>query len=384
MQVLKLGLGGLLLAMPYSAWALFGDSVRPHVSYSVAHDSNYFRVANDAQAQALLGTSDTAVTSRNIEAGVDANLRLSRQTIMLRANLNQTSFDRPELQSQNGRLMNADWQWVIGNKWNGNLSYLQSREVQSQTDAVSSQASTQDRTELNFGANYQISPNYFLTAGAANNRSEFSPAGREILNRDENTQNLGVRFVTDAGNSIGLQYRRLDGRYVNRPAPTDRFEESEISLLANWRPSGLSQIQAQVGQTRRTENQVEQSTPSWNITANWTPGGKTTLSAFIRRQVTSSDTVTSASSSTTRSQGLSANWQLSAKTVLNAALTAETQDFSGIARRDDTQTANLGLRYQALRSLSFGLNYQNGRRDSNLDNADYRYRQVTVNVLGSF
>jgi hypothetical protein len=383
-HVLKLGLGGLLLALPYSAWALFGDSVRPYVSYSVAHDSNYFRVANDAQAQALLGTGDTAVTSRTGEVGVDADLKFSRQTVALRANLNQTRFNRSELQSQDGYLLSADWQWVIGNKWNGNLRYLQARELEQQTDAVSTQAQTQDRNDLSFSANYQISPNYLLTAGAANNRSEFSPADRESLNRDENTQNLGVRFVTDAGNSIGLQYRRLDGRYVNRPAPTDQFEESEISLLANWRPSGLSQIQAQVGQTRRTENQIEQSTPSWNVTADWTPGGKTTLSVFVRRQITSSDTVTSASSSDTRSQGLTANWQLTGKTVLNAGYTLEKQDYTGITRRDDTQTTDLGLRYQALRSLSFGLNYQNGRRDSNLDSADYRYRLVTVNVLGSF
>jgi len=75
MQALKLVLGGLLLAMPYSAWALFGDSVRPYVSYSISQDSNYFRVANDAQAQALLGTSDSAVTSRTGEVGVDADLK---------------------------------------------------------------------------------------------------------------------------------------------------------------------------------------------------------------------------------------------------------------------------------------------------------------------
>ena len=139
-----------------------------------------------------------------------------------------------------------------------------------------------------------------------------------------------------------------------------------------------------MGQTRRTENQIGQRTPSWNISANWTPGGKATLSAFVRRQITASDSVTNASSSDTRSQGLSANWQLSAKTILNAAFTAQTQDYSGIARRDETQTTDLGLRYQALRSLSLGLSYQNGRRDSSLDSSDYRYRQITANVRGTF
>ena len=384
MYTLKVALGCCLLAIPVSAWALFGDSIQPYVSYSISRDSNYFRVASPSQAQALLGTTDTAVTTQSILIGVDANLKFSRQMVLLRANLNETRFDRPELQSQTGGLLNADWQWLVGNQLYGNLSYLQSREVQPQTDAVSTQTNNQERTDLNFSANYRLAPIFLVLAGAGTSRAEFSPANREILSREENTRNLGFRFVSHAGNQIGLQYQAIDGRYVNRPAPFDRFEQSEISIQGDWRPGGHTQIHAQLGNTRRTENQFEQKTPSWRIAADWTPSGKLALSAYVQRQVTSSDSLTTASSSVNRVEGLNANWQLSAKTGLNAALTAETRDFSGIARRDDTQTASLGLRYQPTRTLSLGLNYQIGRRDSNQDIADYRYRQVTANIRGSF
>ena len=381
---LSIGLGGILLFTPYAAWALFGDSVRPSASYSVSHDSNFFRVANADQAQALLGTTNTAATSRNVTVGVDADLRVSRQTILLRSNLNQTSFDRTELQTQNGRLLSADWQWVFGNRLNGNLSYLTSRDLQAQTDTLSAQASTQDRNDINFTANYQVHPSFSVLIGAKKSIAEFSPTDREILNREENTQNLGLRYTSGVGNQIGLQFQRLDGRYVNRPAPTDRYEQSEISLQGDWRLGGHTLLRAQLGNTRRSENQITQQTPSWRLAVDWTPSGKTTLNAFVARQITSSDSLTTANSSVTRTQGLSGNLQLSAKTRLNASLTAETRDFSGITRRDETQTANLGLQYQPLRNLSVGMNYQIGRRDSNLDNTDFRYRQFTVNLRAAF
>lgn len=381
---LSIGLGGILLFSPYAAWALFGDSVRPSASYSVSHDSNYFRVANADQAQALLGTTNTAATSRNVTVGVDADLRFSRQTILLRSNLNQTSFDRTELQTQNGRLLSADWQWVFGNRLNGNLSYLTSRDLQAQTDALSAQASAQDRNEINFSANYQVHPSFSVLVGARKSVAEFSPTDREILNREENTQNLGLRYTSGVGNQIGLQFQRTDGRNVNRPAPTDRFEQSEISLQGDWRLGGHTLLRAQLGNMRRNENQITQQTPSWRLVVDWTPSGKTTLNAFVTRQIVSSDSLTTASSSVTRTQGISANLQLSAKTRLNTLLTAETRDFSGITQRDETQTANLGLQYQPLRNLSVGMNYQIGRRDSNLDNTDFRYRQFMVNLRAAF
>ena len=87
MFTLKAAFGCCLLAIPYSAWALFGDSIQPYVSYSISRDSNYFRVASPDQAQALLGTTDTAVTTQNVLVGVDANLKFSRQMVLLRVNL---------------------------------------------------------------------------------------------------------------------------------------------------------------------------------------------------------------------------------------------------------------------------------------------------------
>ena len=383
MDKLKLGLGGLLLAMPYTAWALFGDSVRPYAAYSMSHDSNYFRV-NTNQAQALLGNSDTAVTTRNITVGVDTDLKFSRQTVLLRTNLNQTNFDRPALQSQNGRLFNADWQWVVGNQWSGSLGYLQSRELQTQTDSLTAQASVRDRKDINFSANYFLHPSFSLQADIRQSRSEYSPDSRAILNLEENTLGLGFRFISRAGNQIGLRLQQIDGRYINRPAPLDQYQQSEISLQADWQPGGHTRLHAQVGETQRDENQSTQRSPSWRFSLDWTPSGASSFSAYVAREITSSDSLTTAVSSVSNTQGLNANWQLSAKTVLNAALTAQTLDYSSIARQDKTRTANLGLSYQPRRHISMGLSYEIGQRDSSLANSDYRYRQLTANIRGSF
>lgn len=384
MSKFNASLFGFLIAMPCAGWALPGDKVRLILDYSLAHDSNYYRLANASQAQALLGTDNAAVTTRTLGLGLEADLQFSRQNILLRANANQTSFDRPTLQSQNGHNLSADWQWVIGNQWSGNLGYLQARELQSQNDSVSAQASVRDRADLNFSANYRVHPSLNLRAGVRRSRSEFSPSSRAILDLEEDTRDLGFRFVSRAGNQIGLQWQQTDGAYLNRPAPLDGYRQSSISLQGDWRPGGHTLIHADVGDTRRNENQNTQRTPTWRVSVDWTPAGKSALSAFAQRQISSSDSVTSATSSVASTHGLSGNWQLSAKTVLNAAVTAETLDFSGIARRDKTQTATIGLSYQPTLSISLGLNYQIGRRDSNLDSSDYQYRQVSANIRASF
>ena len=70
--------------------------------------------------------------------------------------------------------------------------------------------------------------------------------------------------------------------------------------------------------------------------------------------------------------------------MVHAALTAQTLDYSSIARQDKTRTANLGLNYQPRRYISMGLTYEIGQRDSSLANSDYRYRQLTANIRGSF
>ncbi len=384
MNQLKTPIFGLLLATPCVVWALPDDTVRLQLEYDLAHDSNYYRLANASQAQALLGSNNLAVTTQALNFGVDVDLKFSRQIVLLRTNVNQTRFDRPQLQSQNGYTFNADWQWVVGNQWNGSLGFLKSRQLQTQTDALTAQASVLDRNDLNFSAIYLLNPSFSLNTGARTSSQTYSPSSRAILNLEENTLDLGFRFISRAGNQIGLQLQQIDGRYVNRAAPLDRYRQSDISLQSDWRLGGHTLIHAQVGKTRREDKLSTQSSPSWRFAVDWTPTGATALGAYASQQITSSDSLTTATSSVSNTQGLNANWQVSAKTVLNAALTAEALDYSGIARSDKTQTATLGLRYQPISAISIGLSYQIGNRDSNVDSANYRYRLVTANIRGSF
>lgn len=384
MNAFKSPLFGLLLAMPGVVWALPDDTVRLQLEYDLSQDSNYYRLANASQAQALLGSSNLGVTTQAVSVGADVDLKFSRQIVLLRSSVNQTRFDRPQLQSQNGYAFNADWQWVVGNQWNGSLGFLKSRTLQSQIDALTAQASVLDRNDLNFSAIYLLNPSFSLNSGVRTSSQTYSPSSRALLNLEENTLDLGFRFISRAGNQIGLQLQQIDGRYVNRPAPMDQYQQSDISLQSDWRLGGHTLLHAQVGKTRRDDKQSTQSSPSWRFAVDWTPSGASSLNAYASQQITSSDSLTTATSSVSNTQGVNANWQVSAKTVLNAALTSETLDYSGIARSDKTQTATLGLRYQPISAISIGLSFQFGNRNSNVEGANYRYRLLTANIRGSF
>ena len=66
-----------------AAYAHPEDTVRLRLDYTIAHDSNYFRVANDAHALALLGSTDTSVTTYRTGVGIDADLRFARQLVVM-------------------------------------------------------------------------------------------------------------------------------------------------------------------------------------------------------------------------------------------------------------------------------------------------------------
>lgn len=373
-----------LLAVPFPAMALPEDNLRSYVEYLTFHDSNYFRLANDEQARALLGTTDTAVTGRRIGIGVDADWKLSRQTLALRTNLNQTSYDRQELQKQSSGSLLARWNWVLGNNLTGDLSAKKTRELLSQADLNNLSANAQDTQNTTFNARYRIHPSFSLSGGVGRYAVSFSNPARANLDHDDKIASLGWLFQSSMGSQLGMDYRRTDGQYSNRTATDNYFEQTELNLQGGWSPGGLSRISAQAGYTRRTESQFVLDTPTWRMSADWNAGGKVSLSAAVQRQVQTSDTVTTSTASINDRADLSATWALTSKMALTASMWEGSQKYPDISRTDRLKTGSVRLNYQPDRSILFGLTYEAGQRDSSNDVADFRYQSVTASLRAAF
>lgn len=373
-----------LLAVSFPAMALPEDNLRPYVEYLTFHDSNYFRLANDGQALALLGTTNTAATIRRIGVGLDADLKLSRQALVLRTNLNQTSFDRRELQNQSGGSVLARWNWALGHDLTGELSARKTRDLLSQTDLNSLGANVQETRRTTFDAKYHLHPSFSLNGGIGRYAISYSNPARVVLDRDDKIASLGWLFQSRFGSQFGMEYLRTDGQYPNPAATVNHYEQSELNLQGGWSPGGLSRIRGQAGYTRRKEGQFVLSQPTWRLSADWNAGGKATLSASVQRRVQTSDTVTSSTANVSDSADVNAAWNLTAKTALTASVRELNWKYPSISRTDRLHIGSVGLSYQPDRSVLFGLAYESGQRNSNLDAADFRYRTVTASLRAAF
>lgn len=371
------------LCVASGAYAHPEDTVRLKLEYSVSHDSNYFRVANDAQALALLGSTDASVTTYRAGAGVDADLRFGRQLVALRSSFYQVDYDRVILKPSTELSVKADWNWVLGNRLSGSLNYLTKQELQSQADVSTAEQSKQKQTVAGFSASYQAHPSFYLDFGLSDATYAFFPSSRKVLDRTERIHSLGWRMPTSAGNYLGMQYRKTEGDYPNQ-SPARPYEQTELNLNGNWAPTGASRLAWAVGQTRRIDGPNTQRQPTWSLSGNWAPTGKTSFNMSWAHSVGSSETATVSTTTVTDNATLGATWLATSKLTLSGTVRSQNVQYDEAARTDQIRGGGFTLGYQVLRSAQATLGYDTEQCNSTVGSADYRNEKWSAGLRAEF
>ncbi|MBT9613391.1 MAG: outer membrane beta-barrel protein [Burkholderiales bacterium] len=371
------------LCVASGAYAHPEDTVRLKLEYNVSHDSNYFRVANDAQAQALLGSTDASVTTHRVGAGVDADLRFGRQVVALRSSFSQVDFDRVILKPATELSVKADWNWVVGNRLSGSLNYQTKQDLQSQADVATAEQSKQKQTVTGFSASYQAHPSFYLDFGLSEATYAFSPDTRKVLDRTERGHSFGWRMPTSAGNYLGMQYRKTEGDYPNQ-LPARPYEQTEYNLNGNWAPTGMSRLAWAVGRTRRVDGLTTLQQPTWSLSGNWAPTGKLSFNASWGKSVGSSDTATVSTTTATDNATLGATWLATSKITLSGTVRSQNVQYDEAGRTDQIRGGGLTLGYQALRSAQATLSYDTERRNSTAGTADYHFERWSAGLQAAF
>ena len=359
------------------------DPVRLRLDYSISYDSNYFRVANDAQALALLGSTDTSVTTYRTGVGIDADLRFARQLVVLKGDFARVDFDRVFLKPTTELNALADWKWVLGNRLSGGLNYRISESLQSQADVSSTEQSKLAQTIVGFSASYQVNTSFYLDYGLNESTYKYAPVARKVLDHNERSQSLGWRLPTRAGNFLGMQYRTTEGDYPQQ-VPARTFEQTELNFNGSWAPSGMSRIAWAFGQTRRIDGATTTRQPTWSLNGNWTPTGKTNFTASWGRTVGSSENANISTTTVTENAALGATWNATGKLSLSGTLRGQNVQYDTTGRTDQIQGGGLTLGYQALRSVQATVGYDTERRNSSLDSVEYRAEKWSAGLRVAF
>jgi exopolysaccharide biosynthesis operon protein EpsL len=359
------------------------------------HDSNLFRLSDEADPQAAIGSSDKSDNIFHLGVGGRYELRQSRQKLTLEGAVEQywfQNFDDLDNTSNAGR---AEWGWQAGDSWSGTLGLGHRRYLENFANVQQNVRDMVNRDRVYGSANYRPLSYLRLTADLARLESEHSAEQRRVLDYETNDAALTVRWVTGSENSVGLKFRTADTTYPNGSAgsgaPVDNtYQENEYSIVSTWHVTAASVLRGRLGHTQRKFDQDSSRDfrgPTWRLGYEWKPTGKTALELAIWRELTGFEDL---SGNYMRSTGIGIFpvWSVLPKLVLQAKAFYQTLDYLGDSlagqREDKERVIQFAAIWTPLRLTKLIVAAETGDRNSNQPLADYDYQSVSISAIRTF
>lgn len=403
MTVTCLVTGGML--MPSSAVLAEIGGVTPYVFVSAMHDDNLFRLSDDADTTATLGSDERSDTYRTVEAGVDVSAQVSRQRFSAHGSVNETRFSRYTFLDYEGGRGQLRWDWVVGSDLQGRVGYDYSRSLAS--------LDTQD-VERNIRAeqlayaegDYRFSSKWRVRAGAGDRDLDNSAVTKQALDTRAVSTDVGLHYLVPADNAgselnfIGVRLRVTDGDYPNPETIAgtivdNSYDETETGVVAGWRFPGMSHAQAFVGYTDRRHEQFPERDyqgVTGRMTFGWQVSAKTIVNLSAWRELTVADDISPAYVLAEGAQ-LGPDWSITPKTTLKARVAWETRTYRGDpslvvaptdTRVDELESLRLAVEYAPVSAARIGLSWKTGTRDSNRPLTDYKYNSIAATLSAHF
>lgn len=374
----------------------FAPFVRGHYGY----DSNLFRLHDEQQSLAVLGQTGMAESYYTLAAGLDANLKISRQAIKAHAEFNRTQFATYDALDYDGRDLSLQWDWLAGSRLSGNVGVAE-KLTQASYANVRQPVANLIRTRRGFfqGAVRVGSP-WQVLYGFERIQTNNDATAQRTQNATTDSTNAGVQYQTAKGSTLALMSRYTDGSYPNpqligTTLVDNDYQQWDNGVVVGWAPSGKTKLAGTLNYTNRRYADVPQrdfSGLTGLLSMDWMVTGKTTLNASLHRDIGAIDNTT-ASYTLNNGVALGAEWKPTAKLALNTQLRYDTIDFSGdpgttlagrATREDELTTLQAGVEYAVLRNTQLGLLLQRGVRRSSEPLAGYDYNSAHVTLRSQF
>lgn len=363
------------------------------------HDSNLFRLSDDADAQATIGSSDK---SDNIfQAGVGARyeLRRSRQKLVFDGSIDQNWFQNFDTLDNTSHNVRGEWDWQVGNSWDGTLG-IGHRHYLENFGAVQQNIKDMiDRTRAYGSANFRPISYLKFTVDLDSVDEEHSDDSRQFLDNRTDSAAFTANWVTPSRNTVGLKFKRADATYPNDAVFSgavldNSYTEDEYSLVAVWNVTAASLLRGRLG---RTEREFEQdpsrnfSGPTWRLGYEWTPTGKTALEIAVWRELSGFEDFSGTYMRTT-GIGIFPAWSVVPKLILQGKAAYQTRDYIGSSafsptteeREDKERLLQIAAVWTPLRLTKLILAVEMGDRDSNQPLVDYEYQSVGLSAIRTF
>lgn len=322
-----------------------------------------------------------------------------RQHLSAKASLRHIRYTEYGYLDYTGADGRAAWDWTLGKRWNGVLSYAQTQAQQNFGDTGNTDRSIATTRRLVAEARFMAGADWALVGGLERLSSSYDED--DVAQGSDYTENgarLGLLFQPASGNRLELYYRHGRGDYPHRDAktsPVTGYDQDLVQGAGSWRVTGHSTLSGNLGYTWRAypdQPSKDFEGVTGRLTWDWRPTGKLAGSLGLRREIGAQEDLV-ANYVVTEALTLQWLWQATGKVGVRARGEWRSRDYGGdpfglgsaqAAREERTRVLGLGLGYTPLRGLDLGADVSQDHRDANGTTAGYDAMVLLVSAQYAF
>jgi exopolysaccharide biosynthesis operon protein EpsL len=391
----------LLAGASAPAHALFGDRLEVFVSETVTHDSNLFRITGERPTNQVLGGGQSkSDTSFNTTFGLNLNYPVSRQRLLAGFAVTDVRYSENSVLNFTGYEGRAAWQWVAASNLSGEVGITESESIATFVNTQTPIRNLVNARQVYGNAALMVSPYWRLRGVVDQTRVQNSEVTRLIHDIEVDGAEASVSYISRAGNSIGVAYRRDEAKYPNRfvlagAVLDNAWTQNTVNLLLDWQVTPQSRVSGRVGKTERQFGQLQQRDFDgviYRAIYDWRPRERFSLSAIVQRDISAYEDITT-SLVLLNGVALRPSYSLTEKTRLTGNIEYVERQYRGdpnvavgaaTERNDKVWTLGVSVAWQALRNLSVTGSVLHERRTSNQVFSDYEATIFSVRGRLSF
>jgi exopolysaccharide biosynthesis operon protein EpsL len=320
---------GALFAVPAIA-ADIDPGFHAYGALGWGHDDNLLRVPDNRPAfDNTRGDSWTQA-----EGGFFFDNIYRRQHITAVAKFTNVRFDHFDQLNYNGRDLQANWNWQLGNHFEGKLGTSYARTLAPYTDFYTNERNLRTEHHHVFEGIWRLHPNWRTRVGYFKDKFNYELTSQRFNNRTEDTTELEGDYTPSSGSTVGVVLRRIRGSYpYGRPVGffivNSDFKQDEVKARVNWNVTGTTTIQALAGYAKRDQPSFgeKKSGANGKITAFYAPRGKLAYNASVWRDFAPIES-TVVSYTLNKGAGVGAIWEATAKLKVEGNATYERREYN--------------------------------------------------------
>lgn len=369
----------LLSASPVSAQ--ISDTIRPFIYTRVTFDDNVFRAE----------TNPVEDTITRIGGGIDVDVPVSRQRFGGGVRAEQAMYKENDNLDHRNAEARALWNWVVGSRWNGDLSYRYLNTIASFDETAGRTKNNRTDTRAFGSTNFLLTPDWELVGSytAETTRIENRPQ----VDNDTSTLSGEVRVALGPRTRVGVRLSQSNADFLyledaNGLLVSNDYTAYNSSGTFYWQGSGKSSLSARVGFTSVQHEQLtarDVSGEAYRADYLWSLTAATNLNFAVWRDASNREEV----AGVVVSNGVEFRPSWRATELLELSLRAfyEKIEFegnqqyitsTGETRQDDVVRFSADVTYDITRMTSVFASYTRVDRDSNRSGFTYAYNAITL------